>query len=131
MEEKYPARNSKSRGLPFQGAPSCLARPRRDGRDPVHHRLGGVRGPPTDRGVHPRAADSGTGAEIASAGSTAVAAATGAGTAAVGKGGAGDAEAGGAGTAGEAGMAAEVEGLPTRLGAPRMILGTRSSAPSR
>ena len=60
-----------------------------------------------------------------------MAAATGAGTAAVGKGGAGDAEAGGAGTAGEAGMAAEVEGLPTRIGAPRMILGTRSSAPSR
>ena len=46
-------------------------------------------------------------------------------TAAGGKDGAGDAEAGGAGTA------ADAAGLLARPGAPRMILGTRSSAPSR
>jgi hypothetical protein len=124
-------RNSKPRDLSFPGAPSCLARPRRDGRDLVRHRLGGVRGPPTDGGVRLRAAAAGTGAEIASAGITAVAAATEAEIAAVGKGGAGDAEAGVADTAEGAGTAAEETGLPARLGAPRMIPGTRSSAPSR
>lgn len=124
-------RNSKPRDLSFPGAPSCLARPRRDGRDLVRHRPGGVRGPPTDGGVRLRAAAAGTGAEIASAGITAVAAATEAENAAVGKGGAGDAEAGVADTAGGAGTAGEETGLPARLGAPRMIPGTRSSAPSR
>jgi hypothetical protein len=60
-----------------------------------------------------------------------VTAATEAEIAAVGKGGAGDAEAGGAGTARGAGTAAEEAGLPARPGAPRMIPGTRSSAPSQ
>jgi len=60
-----------------------------------------------------------------------VAAATEAEIAAVGKGGAGDAEAGVADTAEGAGTAAEEAGLPARLGAPRMIPGTRSSAPSQ
>ena len=60
-----------------------------------------------------------------------MAAATEAEIAAVGKGGAGDAEAGGAGTARGAGTPAEEAGLLVRPGAPRMIPGTRSSAPSQ
>ena len=60
-----------------------------------------------------------------------MAAATEAETAAGGKDGAGDAEAGGAGTAGDAGTAADAAGLLARPGAPRMIPGTRSSAPSQ
>jgi len=125
LREKARKSDEYLRTFPTQAAPTCLARPRRGGRDLARPRLSGVRGLLTEEGVLPRAVAVGTEVEIASPGIIVVAAENEIEILAVGKGEVGDVEAEGVG------MVAEEVGRPGLPGALPMTLRTRSSAPRR